>query len=116
MSIVLRSSSTRSSENEGLLNGDPLFNEPADTEPVEHFPWEDLNDQTADQLQKEVDNRICDHDEHKQVVPNQEAGGTFAGSGIQATITVNKIVCAKCWQEWDTYDGSQQTQRDPWGM
>lgn len=104
-------------DNEGFLDADPLFDGPVDTELVERFPWEDLDDQTADEIEEEVDNRLCDHDEHKQVVPNQGGGGaTFAGSGIQATTPVNKTVCTKCGGEWDTRDGSQQSQSDPWSL
>lgn len=83
----------------------------------ERLPWEELDTETMDEIEDEVDHRLCDHDDHKEVVPNQEgAGASFAGSGVQATITVNKIVCTKCGQEWNTQNGSQPSRQDPFGF
>lgn len=82
------------------------------------LPWEELPDETAEELKAEAETSMCEHEDAREVITKQSgAGAQFAGTGINATDTVSKVVCAICGGEWDTWDGSRQSSgRDQFGL
>lgn len=109
------------SEDDGFLQEPPTVDDPVGgiddfDERVGKLPWEELDDETATEIEDEVDERLCDHDEHREVVVNQEGvGASVGGIGGHTTTSVNKIVRSKCGREWDTRAGSHPGRRDPFG-
>lgn len=61
------------------------------------LPWKDLDEEIQTELEEQSDTPMCDHDNEREVVPNQSgAGVSLAGTGVSGSETVNKVVCPVC--------------------
>jgi len=84
----------------------------------ERLPWEKIPDKDAERIEQESQTPMCEHDSDREVVTKQSGAGVqIAGTGSNVTQTVTKVVCPTCGGEWDTWDGSDQTNRqDPFSF
>jgi hypothetical protein len=82
------------------------------------LPWEELPDNDAEKIKQESQTPMCEHDSDREVITKQTGAGVqIAGTGSNVTQTVTKVVCPTCGGEWDTWDGSNQTERqDPFSF
>jgi hypothetical protein len=75
------------------LFDDPFGDGPSEDEGFDFGAWYESNELEVE----ENDEEMCDHDEHKEVVPAQEIRGANAmGIGGQYGTTEVLIVCKKC--------------------
>lgn len=86
---------------EDNLDESGLLGQPASVdEPLEDFddgfgelPWEGLNEETANQIEDQLDDRMGEHDDHREVVVNQEGvGASFSGVGGHSTTSLKDIL------------------------
>jgi hypothetical protein len=82
------------------------------------LPWEEIPDKDAEKIKQESQTPMCEHDSDREVITKQTGAGVqIAGTGSNVTQTVTKVVCPTCGGEWDTWDGSNQTDRqDPFSF
>ena len=84
----------------------------------ERLPWEEIPDKDAERIEQESQTPMCERDSDREVITKQTGAGVqIAGTGSNVTKTVTKVVCPVCRGEWDTWDGSDQTDRqDPFSF
>lgn len=84
----------------------------------ERLSWRMIPDKDAEKIKQESQTPMCEHDSDREVITKQSGAGVqIAGTGSNVTQTVTKVVCPTCGGEWDTWDGSNQSNtQDPFSF